>query len=353
MTYDGSCGRGCLPQVSEHREAVTAAAGPINANVAPNTRERGDGSLTEALNKVVGVSRALVLRALQGGPMSVGEIVRLTGLSQPNVSNHLGRLREQGLVVFHREGKRLFYEMANPELVRTLLAMPSDVALSDADVAAELAALAPQFEEAALGMNEEGARLLINRALAHGVPWQALYLGVFSPTLEKVGALWACGALSVSEEHASSQLVDRIMHHVAALRVPALAGPPAEIVVACAEGEQHDIGARMLADFVSAAGYNVVFLGADVPNDALITYVVRYQPELLCVSATMAHREEALRDLANRLDALPAGTRRPRLLLGGALIEARPDLPAECRAVQVPPTIPGALSALNGRSHKA
>ncbi len=43
-------------------------------------------------------SRLSVLVALREGPLTVGEIVEATGLSQSNASNHLGCLRDCGLV---------------------------------------------------------------------------------------------------------------------------------------------------------------------------------------------------------------------------------------------------------------
>jgi ArsR family transcriptional regulator, cadmium/lead-responsive transcriptional repressor len=43
-------------------------------------------------------SRLGILETLRQGPRMVSEIVEMTGLSQPNVSNHLGCLRECGLV---------------------------------------------------------------------------------------------------------------------------------------------------------------------------------------------------------------------------------------------------------------
>ena len=58
-------------------------------------------------------SSLAILKALQMGARSVSEIVRETGLSQSNVSNHLARLRELHLVTARRAGKRVFYAMTD------------------------------------------------------------------------------------------------------------------------------------------------------------------------------------------------------------------------------------------------
>ena len=52
-------------------------------------------------------SRLAILQALRDGPRSVGQLVATTGLSQPNVSNHLACLRDCGLVASERVGRRV------------------------------------------------------------------------------------------------------------------------------------------------------------------------------------------------------------------------------------------------------
>ena len=50
-------------------------------------------------------SRLSILEALRNGPLTVGEIVAATGLSQYNASNHLSCRRDFGLVVAEQEGR--------------------------------------------------------------------------------------------------------------------------------------------------------------------------------------------------------------------------------------------------------
>lgn len=58
--------------------------------------------------------RLEVLQALATGAASVGELVRTTGTTQPNMSNHLAVLRSAGLVDFRRDGRTIRYELASP-----------------------------------------------------------------------------------------------------------------------------------------------------------------------------------------------------------------------------------------------
>jgi DNA-binding transcriptional ArsR family regulator len=65
-------------------------------------------------------SRLAVLQALRDGPLCVSEVVRLTGLSQPNASEHLACLHDCGLAVRERRGKFVYYGVADKRVIRLL-----------------------------------------------------------------------------------------------------------------------------------------------------------------------------------------------------------------------------------------
>jgi DNA-binding transcriptional ArsR family regulator len=58
-------------------------------------------------------SRLSILEALRLGPRTVGEIVTETNLSQSNVSNHLGCLRDCGLVSSEQKGRHVTYQLSD------------------------------------------------------------------------------------------------------------------------------------------------------------------------------------------------------------------------------------------------
>ena len=76
-------------------------------------------------------SRLGILDALRTGPLTVSEIVEATGLSQSNVSNHLGCLRDCGLVVAEQEGRYVTYHLSDDrvgELINVAESLLADVA---------------------------------------------------------------------------------------------------------------------------------------------------------------------------------------------------------------------------------
>jgi DNA-binding transcriptional ArsR family regulator len=65
-------------------------------------------------------SRLSILEALHIGPLTVTEIVRATGLSQSNVSNHLGCLHDCGLVAREQRGRYVTYRLSDERVSRLL-----------------------------------------------------------------------------------------------------------------------------------------------------------------------------------------------------------------------------------------
>jgi len=74
-------------------------------------------------------SRLSILDSLRDGPLAVKEIVQETGLTQSNVSNHLGCLRDCGLVVYEQRGRFSYYQLSDDRVEKLLVL--ADTLLAD------------------------------------------------------------------------------------------------------------------------------------------------------------------------------------------------------------------------------
>lgn len=72
------------------------------------------------LRSIANRHRLMVLCALIEGEISAGELSRQLGLTQSNLSRHLGMLREEGLVATRREATTIYYRIAS-DRVRVIL----------------------------------------------------------------------------------------------------------------------------------------------------------------------------------------------------------------------------------------
>jgi methanogenic corrinoid protein MtbC1 len=100
------------------------------------------------------------------------------------------------------------------------------------------------------------------------------------------------------------------------------------MVVAGVAGELHQVGANMVADVLDAQGYDVRFLGTDMPPDGILYEVEDHQADVLGISATMLFNLPKVVQLVKSVQAR-FGQSRPRIVLGGAAIQAAPSLGAE------------------------
>ena len=58
--------------------------------------------------------RLLVLCALSEGERSVSDLIEMTGIAQTSMSQHLAKLREEGIVDYRRDHRTLFYFIQHP-----------------------------------------------------------------------------------------------------------------------------------------------------------------------------------------------------------------------------------------------
>lgn len=67
-------------------------------------------------------NRLLVLcHLIEAEEMAVGELVAKIGLSQSALSQHLSKLRDQGLVTYRREAQSLFYRVCDERAASVLV----------------------------------------------------------------------------------------------------------------------------------------------------------------------------------------------------------------------------------------
>ena len=64
--------------------------------------------------------RLLILNLIAEGPRSVGELVRLIGSPQANVSQHLAVLRDRGIIEASKQGTAVKYSLRYPQLLSAI-----------------------------------------------------------------------------------------------------------------------------------------------------------------------------------------------------------------------------------------
>jgi methanogenic corrinoid protein MtbC1 len=135
----------------------------------------------------------------------------------------------------------------------------------------------------------------VNRLLDHALALEFAIAcrEVLQPLLFAVGDAWQDGQFSVAQEHLVSGAVRaRLERRLTESRAPV----HGRAVLACAPGEQHELGLLMLAVMLRAEGWDVAYLGPDSPVACSVAMARDSGARLVCFSIGSDAAAEALAD---------------------------------------------------------
>jgi methanogenic corrinoid protein MtbC1 len=143
--------------------------------------------------------------------------------------------------------------------------------------AGELAAALDRFDEAAAQAALDG--------LLSTLTLDVVLREVLVPYLHELGERWERGETSVAQEHFASNLVrGRLMG--LARSWDRGAGPRA--LLACVEGELHDLPLLCFGLALRGRGWRISYLGADTPVASLVEAARALEPDAVVVSGTLS-----------------------------------------------------------------
>ena len=185
----------------------------------------------------------------------------------------------------------------------------------------DYATLQTELLRALLGFKEDEAELVLTEAFSL-YPVELVGDEVITPVLVEIGEQWHRGEINITHEHfATAYLQQRL---AAILRTTPAARGNSLIWVGCAPSEEHEIGALLLTIYLRRAGYQVQYLGKNIPVDDFAADVQRYHPALILLSATTAEAAQQLSLLTNAISNVT--DQRPIIGYGGRIFRQRPEL---------------------------
>ncbi|KAB8195438.1 cobalamin-binding protein [Nonomuraea phyllanthi] len=129
-------------------------------------------------------------------------------------------------------------------------------------------------------------------ALDAGMPMETLLLDVVAAVQARVGQEWAANRITVAQEHTATAINERVLsalaHHPATRA--SLSQDRGRIAVACIDHEFHAFPARLLAEVLRLRGWQVDYLGAQVPTPHLVAHLHRTNPDAVALSSSLATR---------------------------------------------------------------
>lgn len=170
----------------------------------------------------------------------------------------------------------------------------------------------------------KGSLQLVNQSVKTEEDLRHFYLDVVCPVMYRIGLLWENNEISVAEEHLSTAIVGRIAATLYArfANVDVYRG---KAVVTAGPNEFHEVGARMLADFLEMEGWDVSYLGANTPCQEIMTILKQQKPFMVALSIATVFNLDNARQVIEAIKA-DQDTKDIKTMLGGLAFNIVPDL---------------------------
>lgn len=160
-------------------------------------------------------------------------------------------------------------------------------------------------------------------ALRSGISVSDVYADILQPVQYEIGRLWEENEITVAEEHMATAITQYVVGHLySLLDIPERSRGNA--LVTGVRGELHQLGANMVADVLEADGWNVRFLGTQLPHSGILEAIEEHQPRLVGISATLLFNLPAVADLV--ADVRRVSGPDTFVMVGGAGFRTSPEL---------------------------
>jgi len=207
-----------------------------------------------------------------------------------------------------------------------------------------VAGLRGSWISACLSYDERQAEQILAQGFALYPP-ELVAVELLQKAVAEIGEGWYRGDVTVQQEHFCSGLAIR---HLEALVMGAPPPTrPGRILVACPPEENHIIGLLVLTFLLRRRGWEVVYLGANVPAERLETTISAAKPQLVILSAQQLHSAASLLSMADVV-----GREGITLAYGGLIFnlipEVRERIPGHFlgeRLDQAPPVVERLMTA--------
>jgi DNA-binding transcriptional MerR regulator len=149
-----------------------------------------------------------------------------------------------------------------------------------------LSSLRQAWLAACLHFNEQEAEQAVTQAFATHPP-EVVCFDLLQKGLAEIGEGWYHNQVTVQQEHFASALALRRLYTLLAAAPPPIR--PGRILAACPPHELHSFSLLLLTFLLRRQGWDVVYLGANVPVARLELTIESARPKLVVVSALQLH----------------------------------------------------------------
>jgi len=155
-----------------------------------------------------------------------------------------------------------------------------------------------------------------------------LYTQFLGPSLNQM-VCEADEATCIWREHVRSSIVRSIIENCHSFVLKERdarfgVGAAGKVLVVCPVDELHEIGARMVADYFTIAGFDAVFVGANTPLEVIESAIRTVRPSIVALSVTNYYHLFAAERVVSSVRRAD-GEHRVKVVVGGRAFEGHPE----------------------------
>lgn len=166
---------------------------------------------------------------------------------------------------------------------------------------------------------------IVMGAFQSGYPIRDIYMDIFQESLYEIGRLWETNRITVADEHMGTAITQYVMSNLFRLMEISVT-TRGKVVITGVQGELHQVGANMVSDVLESDGWNVLFLGTNVPPEGVIQSLRQHGADIFGISSTMFFNIPQVIELVKAVRR-EFGQKTPQILLGGSAFRMLPQLP--------------------------
>ncbi len=182
------------------------------------------------------------------------------------------------------------------------------------------------YLEAILKADKSGCYKVIDEAFKAQVPVIDIYQGIFFPVMVRIGELWQINKISVAQEHLFTAITQNIISSFYSKILESIRYGDevrGNVIVVCPGNELHELGARMLSDLWELEGWNVTYLGSNIPSDFIIETLCGAEYTALGLSCSLSFNVRYVKETVEK--ARSAGFS-GAVIVGGRMFNIEPNL---------------------------
>ena len=169
------------------------------------------------------------------------------------------------------------------------------------------------FMDHLLAKQRKEATDYILSLLKEGMTIERLYGDVLTASLAALGRLWQKNSINVVDVHVATDICRYIMMRLADA-LPVSPPLPYKALITCVPGEEHEMGAEILENYLEIKGWEVVSMGHIAPEEDILEAIQQSKPDVILVSVILTAHLPASKSLLQKIRRLAPDC---KLVVGG------------------------------------